>query len=611
MPVALLSCQSLTKTNNARPLFEGVSFGIEEGDRVGLIGPNGSGKSTLLRILAGDEKPDNGAVAPRKGLRMVYVPQEESLPTDCTVEQTLRDALAGTGYDDTEKDLQIEMALAQASFPDRAQQVQHLSGGWRKRLAIAHALIQEPELLLLDEPTNHLDLDSVLWLEELLATQSSAVLFISHDRVFLENVATRILELNPAYEGGSLMSDGAYSDFLEKREAYLERQAQRQQSLAGVVRREIEWLRRGAQARTTKAKGRIGQAGELIKELGDLKQRNTLAQSTVGDMAFAASGRQTKEMISLSGVGKSLGGRQLFHDVEFIVSPKRRIGLVGPNGSGKTTLLRLLTGEIEPDTGTVRRADNLQIVWFEQDRSALEQTKTLKDALSPNSDNVNFRGGSMHVSGYARRFLFRSEQMTQPVHTLSGGEQARLLIAKLMLQPADLLILDEPTNDLDIPSLEVLEEGLTSFPGAVVLVTHDRYLLERVSTEVLGIMEDGTVRLFADYEQYAMVRESLKTTEPTPEPRQKQNQKEDTPPVARVPLTASERRELAQMEETILQAEATVEKWEASLVAPEVATDPAKLQEAWNQLEAAKAAVAALYTRWEELEAKQTAFRGE
>jgi ATP-binding cassette subfamily F protein uup len=580
---------------------------------VGLIGPNGAGKSTLLRILAGEEKPDSGTVAPRKGVRMVYVPQEEALPQNQTVEETLHAALASTGYDTTEKQLLVEMAIAQASFPDANQRVEHLSGGWRKRLAISHALIQEPDLLLLDEPTNHLDLDGVLWLEELLAGLSCAALFISHDRVFLENVATRIIELNPAYDGGCLMSDGAYSDFLEKREAYLERQVQRQQSLAGVVRREIEWLRRGAKARTTKAKGRIDQAGELIRELGDLKQRNTIAQSSVAEIAFSASGRQTKEMVVLSGVAKSLGGRQLFQDVSATISPKRRIGLVGPNGSGKTTLLRLLTGEILPDSGSVKRADNLHIVWFEQDRSTLNQNVPLKDALSPNSDNVQYRGGTLHVSGYAKRFLFRSEQLTQPVHTLSGGEQARLLIAKLMLQPADMLILDEPTNDLDIPSLEVLEEGLTSFPGAVVLVTHDRYLLESVSTEILGILEDGTVRLFADYEQYQNVRSALRESQNQPVvvalPKA-QNNSSNTPSTARVSLTSAERRELANIETTIAEAEKAVGEWETALAHPNIAADPQKLQGAWNQLEIAKARVTELYSRWEELEEKQSAFRG-
>lgn len=604
MAVAILSCQKLTKKHHARPLFEGVSFGIEEGDRIGLIGPNGAGKSTLLRILAGEDKPDGGAVAPRKGLRMAYVPQEEELAGDLTVEESLTQVLATTGMDSDEKALAVEMALMRGSFPDRAQTVATLSGGWRKRLALVQAFLYEPELLLLDEPTNHLDLDGVLWLEEELQNAPFATLLISHDRYFLENVATRIMELNPVYENGCLMAQGQYSDFLEQREEYMERQAHQQQALASVVRREIAWLRRGAKARTTKAKGRIEQAGELIQELGELKYRNAQADRSVDSMVFSASGRQTKEMIRLQGVTKSLGGRTLFKDVEFTVSPKRRLGIVGPNGSGKTTLLRLMTGDIAPDTGTVTRADNLRFVWFEQNRAAVDRTLTLKDALSPNSDNILYRGNSMHVAGWAQKFLFRSEQLTQPVSTLSGGEQARLLIAKLMLEPADVLILDEPTNDLDIPSLEVLEEALISFPGAVALVTHDRYLLEQVSTEVLGILPDGSVRLFADYEQYATTRAALEA----PPPPSKTTTSAAPKPATSAPrpgLTTAERRELSQMEDKILAAEESVAEWEAALAKPEVTSDAAKLQEAWNALEAAKQAVLDLYSRWEELEAKQ------
>lgn len=601
MAVALLSCQGLTRTHHARPLFQGVSFGVEEGDRIGLIGPNGSGKSTLMKILAGEEKPDAGTVAPRKGLRAIYLPQEEELDGTLTVEASLASVLDVDALDVEERALRVEMALQQGGFPDRTQNVAHLSGGWRKRLALVRSFLAEPELLLLDEPTNHLDLDGVLWLEDILRSASYAVVVITHDRYFLENVATRILELNPAYAGGCFSTAGTYSNFLEQREAYLERQQHQQQALASVVRREVAWLRRGAQARSTKAKGRIEQAGELIKDLAELKYRNSQADRAVEGMAFSASGRMTKEMVTLTGVSKTLGGRQLFHDATFTVSPRRRIGLVGPNGSGKTTILRLITGDLEPDTGKVRHADGLKVLWFEQNRDALDLKQTVRDALSPNSDTVRYRDSSMHVSGYAQRFLFRSEQLTQPVATLSGGEQARLLIAKLMLETADVLILDEPTNDLDIPSLEVLEEGLTSFPGAVVLVTHDRYLLEQVSTEILGILEDGSVRLFADYEQYATTRQALREP-PKPAPA-----KTATPAAtpARVSLSTAERRELSQMEEKIMAAEEKVAEWEAALADPAVTSDPQKLQEAWTSAESSREAVTALYARWEELEAKQ------
>lgn len=600
MAIALLSCQSLTKTHSARPLFDGISLGIEEGERVGLIGPNGSGKSTLLKLLAGQEKPDSGMVSPRKGLQVVYIPQEEVFPKDATVEQVLTDALKNMPLEPDEKAVRIELALTEAGFPDRAQAAATLSGGWKKRLALMQAFIREPELALLDEPTNHLDLDGVLWLETYLIRAPFAFLLVSHDRQFLENVVTRLIELHPMYEGGYFSAEGAYSDFLEKREAYLARQQQRQQGMESVVRREIEWLRRGAQARTTKAKGRIEQAGRLIGDLKEIQYRNARAESSVGGMTFSASGRMTKEMIVLKGVSKSLGGRKLFSDVDLTISPRRRIGVVGPNGSGKTTLLRLLTGELEPDTGTVRRADSLQIIWFEQNRNTLDRDVPLRHALSPNSDMVRYRESSMHVAGWAKRFLFRADQLDQPVGSLSGGEQARVLIAQLMLQPADILILDEPTNDLDIPTLEVLEESLESFPGAVVLVTHDRYLLERVSTEVVGLMEDGSVRLFADYEQYATTRAEL--NRPAPVVTKAAPKTVESP--VRAGLSTAERRELSQMEAKIEQAEATVAQWEAALNDQAVVTDASRLQEAWESLNAAKEAVTLLYARWEALEEK-------
>jgi ATP-binding cassette subfamily F protein uup len=605
MATPLLSSQALTKSHSARPLFREISFGIEEGERIGLIGPNGSGKSTLLRILAGLEKPDSGKVAARSSLRIVYVPQEETFPEEQTIRDTLLAAIADDPLDDTERALRLELLLAQMEFTAPEQSVGTLSGGWRKRLALATAAVQEPDLVLLDEPTNHLDLEGVEWLEEYLQKAPFAYLLVSHDRYFLENTARRIIELNPAYAAGYLSAEGTYSDFLVRREEYLAQQAHRQTAMESIVRREIEWLRRGAQARSTKAKGRIDQAGRLMEDLSELKFRNRQPDNTVAGLDFSASGRRTKEMIVAKGVRKSLGGRTLFSNLDATVSPGRRLGIVGRNGSGKTTLLRLLTGTIEPDAGTVKRADGLRIVWFEQDRAAaLDRSLTLKDALSPNSDNVQYRGGTMHVSAWAKRFLFGTDQLAQSVGSLSGGEQARVAVARLMLEPADVLILDEPTNDLDIPTLDVLEESLLTFPGAVVLVTHDRYLLDRVSTEILGLMGDGTARLFADYEQYERNRKDSPLRSQTPlAPKKSAPSAPQTP--QRPGLTASERRELAQMEERIEKADGAVARWEAALQDPAVASDAARLQEAWTSLEAAREAVNALYTRWEELEAKQ------
>ena len=582
-------------------------MGIDEGERAGLIGPNGSGKSTLLKLFAGQEKPDAGSLSIRRGLRVGYVPQEEIFTKGQTVASVLADALKPEGIDAIERDIRIDIIVAQMEFPDRDQPADALSGGWRKRLSIARALITEPELLLLDEPTNHLDLAGVLWLEELLnngLTPSQAFVVISHDRYFLENVTQRVIELNAVYADGYLTAQGAYSDFLEKRELYLSSQVKQQDAMEGQVKREIAWLRRGAKARTTKAKGRIDQAGRMIGELAEIKFRNRQSESSVSELDFTSSGRRTKELLSAKGVSKTFGDRTLFRDLDVLLTPKRRLGLIGTNGCGKTTLLRILTGAMESDSGQVKRADGLRIVWFDQARSHLEKNLTLRNALCPQGDTVSYRGGDMHVSAWAKRFGFRNEQLSGKVEFLSGGEQARVLIAQLMLRPADLLILDEPTNDLDIPSLEALEESLSEFPGAIALVTHDRYLLDAVSTEILALDGSGTGRYFADFAQWETVMEEEKNAETKPK-------SAATPPAPATPvvtqpaLNAAERKELANIEAKILTADKAVTAIERQMEDPKVAADAARLQECWKALPLAKAEVTRLYARWEELEARR------
>ena len=597
----LISCQSLGKSYSARPLFANISFGIEEDERLGLIGPNGSGKSTLLKVLAGLEKPDSGTVSARRGLRIGYVPQEEAFAPGQSVEAVLSEALAGEAMDERERATQIEITLARVGFIDREQRVENLSGGWRKRLAIARALIRRPDLLLMDEPTNHLDLEGVLWLEGLLKQAPFAYLVVSHDRYFLENVARRVVELNPAYSEGYLSVNGAYSDFLLVREEYLSAQAHQQQALASKVRREIEWLRRGAQARSTKAKGRIDAAGRMIEDLAEIKFRN--AQNASVGIDFSASGRKTKELLVAKGVEKRFGDRTLFTGLDLTLSPGMKLGLVGTNGSGKTTLLRVLTGVLAPDQGTVKRAEGLRAVWFDQNREQLDKEATLRDALCPNGDTVLYRGSPMHVASWAKRFGFRTEQLAGQVGRLSGGEQARVLIANLMVQPADLLILDEPTNDLDIPTLEVLEDSLQDFPGALMLVTHDRYLLDTVSTQVLALDGQGAGRLFAGYEQWEAARNVPAPVDAAPPKRPSRTAPAPTPP--RPGLSSAERRELRDMEARIEAAERKVEAVQREMEDTAVVSDHVKLQDAWDRLHAAQEAVTRLYARWEELEARQ------
>ena len=598
----LLSCRNLTKSHAARPLFSGLTFGIDDDERIGLIGPNGSGKSTLLKILAGLEKPGGGELSVRRGLKIGYVAQEEDFPPGATVESVLGAALAGEHMEESERSVRVEIALATGGFEDRARPTEKLSGGWRKRLAIVAALLAEPQLLLLDEPTNHLDLAGVEWLEGLLERPGFGFLVITHDRYFLENVATRIIELHPAYAEGCFSSEGGYTDFLEKRAGYFAAQTHQQTALASEVRKEIAWLRRGAKARSTKAKGRIEDAGEKIGALAELSRRNSLPTSIDG--AFTASGRRTKELLAVVGVSKSLGGRTLFKDVEVLLTPGLKLGIVGPNGSGKTTLLRLFSGDLAPDAGTIRRADKLRTIWFDQERTGVDKKATLRDALSPGSDTVRYGESVLHITAWAKKFLFREDQLGSNVGRLSGGEQARVALARLMLQPADLLILDEPTNDLDLPSLGVLEEALESFPGALVLVTHDRFLLDSVCNQILALEEDGSVNLFADFAQWD-ARRKERDAVPAPAAAKTKNAP-PPPPVKTGSLSAGERKELERMEEAIHAAEAKVAEIEARMSLPEIATDAPALAKLWNEeMPAAKSAVEKLYARWEALETKK------
>jgi ATP-binding cassette subfamily F protein uup len=580
----LLSCTGLRKSFSSRVLFENISLGISEGERLGMIGRNGAGKSTLLKILAGQIEPDSGAVSLRRSTRVGYVPQQAEFPAGSTAHDVVAEAIAGEHFEDLDRAARIHQTLGRAGFTDAnaTTPVESLSGGWRRRLAVARELALQPEILFLDEPTNHLDFEGIAWLERLLSGATFASVVVSHDRYFLDNVVNEMVDLDRAYPDGLLRIEGTYTDFLEKKEQYLLTQANRQESLANRVRREIEWLRRGPKARTGKSKARIDEAGRLMRELADVESRR---QRGVTQIDFSATGRATKRLLHADKLTKELGGRTLFRDLTFTLGPGTRLGLNGLNGTGKTTLLRMLAGEIQPDSGAIERATALRTVYFDQTREQLDQSQTLREALGAHGDTVTFRDRPIHVAGWAKRFLFDSGQLDRPISSLSGGEQARVLIARLMLQPADLLLLDEPTNDLDIPTLEVLEDSLLEFPGALVLVTHDRYLIDRVCTAVTTLEAESR----ADDRV----------------PSSAQAQAAPTPPPAKKRLSYLEAREFEQMEARILEAESTAETLRAELQSLEVVADGARLRDTYDRLQAAEAAVHQLYDRWAELEAKQ------
>src|SRR6267143_1916781 len=387
----IINAQGLSKKYGIAPLFENISFTVNEGDRIGLIGPNGSGKSTLLQILEGRVQPDAGDIAIRKRTRLTYVAQHSEFPPDHTVPSIIEPA--------TEPEHPSLMAetLGRAGFTDFNAQAATLSGGWRKRLAIVDGLVRKPDILLLDEPTNHLDLAGIKWLEGILQTAAFACVVVSHDRYLLENFAGEVVELNRVYDDGLLRVKGNYSNFLQAKEDYLHAQGKRQEALANRVHTEIEWLRRGPKARTSKSKARIDTAQEMIGELAELNSRSRVNTASID---FSATDRRTKQLIDLDGVAYAIGDRTLFEDVRLIIKPGMRIGLVGPNGSGKTTLLRLLRGDIEPAQGRIRRADQLRIVYFDQNRE-LDPDVTLKRALAPDSDSVVYQDRTIHVAAWA------------------------------------------------------------------------------------------------------------------------------------------------------------------------------------------------------------------
>ena len=433
----IIAAQGLSKRYGAEPLFQNISFTVSEGERIGLIGPNGSGKSTLLAILYGRVTPDTGEVAVRKRTRLASVVQNSEFPEGATVRSVIDAALDRAEVPQKERAARIAEPLGRAGFTDLDVLTAALSGGWRKRLAIVEALVQSPDILLLDEPTNHLDLAGIQWLETLLQNAPFACVVVSHDRYFLENVATAVVELARSYEDGYLRVDGNYSTFLVAKEEFLHAQRKKQEALENLVHREIEWLRRGPKARTTKSKARIDTAKELIGELADLNART---RSVSADIDFSATDRKTKRLITLDDLTYSIGGRTLFSGIHFTVTSGMRVGLVGPNGSGKTTLLRLLRGDLEATRGEVRRADALRVVYFDQNRE-LDPDISLRRALAPDSDSVIYQDRVIHVAAWAAKFLFDPEHLSQPVGKLSGGERARVLISQLMLQAADVLLL--------------------------------------------------------------------------------------------------------------------------------------------------------------------------
>lgn len=608
----LISAHELSKAFSVRPLFSGLTFSIENGDRIGLIGPNGAGKSTLLRILAGQISQDDGRLACQRGLKVGFLEQVSQFSPDATILSSILEGTADAfDWENISKAHELIAKLELDRFPNE-NPISTLSGGWKKRVALARELIKNPDLLLLDEPTNHLDVEGILWLENFLQNAPFAVLTITHDRLFLQRVANRILELDRRHEGGLLNVKGDYATYLDVREQLLSAQERREVVLKNTLRRETEWLRQGAKARTTKQQARIQRQGELQNQVDGLSQRNQVRTARIH---FQSAEKNPKKLIEAKGISKNYGDRLIFSPIDIYISPGTRLALLGANGSGKSTLIRVLLGLEKPSQGSVQHSDTLSIAYFDQTRDALDPDVTVAKTLCPHGDHVDYRGASVHIRGYLDRFLFTSGQMDMTVGKLSGGEQSRLLMARLMLTRANVLVLDEPTNDLDMATLTVLEECLTDFSGAVILVTHDRYFLDHVANRILAFPLYNEARLnqrklvpladLAQWEEWHSEQEALLTEKKAlPEkpaasiavgvPAIKADQKKRK-------LSFKEQRELDSMEATIQAAEQDLADLTYLSGLSSNQSNASMLAELTQKMAETQSKIEKLYDRWAEL----------
>jgi ATP-binding cassette subfamily F protein uup len=633
MPHITLDNASLAFGHHA--LLDKASFQLDPGERVGLIGRNGAGKSSLLKVIAGETNLDDGNVWRATSVRIVYVPQEPVLDPKHTVFEAVAEGLGAMqqilvdyhevthsmGAADADIDAlmekmqklqheldakdgwgmqaKVETVLSKLSLnPDTP--VASLSGGWRKRVALGRALVADPEVLLLDEPTNHLDLEAIQWLEELLLNFNGGVLFITHDRRFLNRLATRIVELD---RGKLTDFIGNYENYLIKKEELLAVEATHAAKFDKVLAQEEAWIRQGVKARRTRNEGRVRQLEKLRLERAARRER----QGNV-KLSLDAGERSGKLVAELDNVIKAYGDRTLINGFTTRIMRGDRIGLLGPNGIGKTTLLKLILGEEEADSGIIQRGTNMNVAYFDQMREQLDEEATLADTISPGSDFVEIGNERKHVISYLEDFLFPPQRSRSPVKSLSGGERNRLLLARLFARPSNVLVLDEPTNDLDIDTLELLESLLQDFPGTLFLVSHDRAFLENTVTQVIAFEGNGQLTEFGggydDWLRFTEQRASALISAPkTKAPEQKPATASAKP--AKAKLSYKEQLELAELPEKIEKIETEIAAINMKLADPEIyKTDLDKATTLQIELTELDEALLNIIARWEELESK-------
>lgn len=616
----LIQAQNLSHAFGGRPLFTGLNFTIESGDRVALIGPNGAGKSTLLRMIAEHTQPDSGELIRGRGLRLGYLEQIPVFTPGHTVEEAVLAPLGGKEV--AEEDWQrhayaMQMMTKLGLMGDSddpsgvhpASYVDQLSGGLQKRVALARELAKQPELLLMDEPTNHLDVENIMWLESFIAQSRCATLIITHDRLFLQRTASRIIELDKRHPQGLFIFRGGYQSYLETKATLLETQARQEVKMRNTLRRELEWLSQGVKARGTKDGARIDNALALQSQVKALSTRNRFDRA---EFEFHTTSQTPKRLIEANHITKKAQGRTLFSQLDLVITHESRIGILGRNGCGKSTLLRVLMGEEKPDAGHVFRSDNLQAAYFQQTRNTLNPEWSVLKTLCPKGEQeVNYAGKFLHIHSYLSRFLFTPDQGRFPVGHLSGGEQSRLLLALLMLRPANLLILDEPTNDLDMDTLELLQTCVQDFQGAVLTVSHDRYFLDQVSQTLLAFDhkaadsgENGQVHAFASVGQWENWVKEQKAAKSAV--KSAPGSKSSAKPAANAgKLTFTEQHEYQTLEPKIAAAEAELATLNQALLAPENASDAAQLMAIDQSIQSLTTQIDTLYARWQLLEEKR------
>ena len=595
----LISLNKISKSFGSKSLFNELSLTFHSGEKVAVIGKNGSGKSTLLKIIAGLEPQDSGEVIAQKHTQMSYVPQSPQFDPESTIEFIISETLKKTAMSEDEQIVQLNVALYNCGFTDFSIKVGTLSGGWIKRLSIAQALCIEPDLLLMDEPTNHMDWEAIEWLENLLKGYKKTLIVISHDRSFLNAVTKKTIEIGQAFMDQHLSFDVSYDDFLEKREDYFIQQEKLANSLGNKARRELEWLRAGVKARTTKSQSRIDEAHKIFDQLKQTQDRIKSSKQKV-QIRIDTTNRQSKKLIELKNVTKSYGDQLLFEDLSFVLSPGMRLALLGDNGSGKTTLVKIIQGTVEPTSGEVNLAEKLKVVYFDQNKAQLDPESSLFQFLGEGGDYVLFNESSMHVASYASKFLFSSDHFHLKISQLSGGEKARLQLAKLLLQPCDVLILDEPTNDLDIDSLVTLEENLKDLKIGLILISHDRSFIQEVCTDYLALEGNGAWNFYADLSQWLKNRKAPKN-----EPKKEASKSSAPPKDKKKKLSYKEIKELESIEKLIQENEKKLMEYTATLEQPEVQTSGTELLRLTQTMAELEKTIQKQYARWQQLEDKK------